>query len=152
MFGKGVYFADMVSKSANYCMTSPSNNTGLMLLCEVALGDMWVHYDDACWNVNSSFVAWWEKSLKCYVGNCYTARISNSLVLPFAHVILPVSANNDVTPLHVWKVLAVLQPLYLRSLEKVSWYAILNVLCINLYLFMSCLFCLCVNFFSFICK
>ncbi|ORY32440.1 PARP-domain-containing protein [Rhizoclosmatium globosum] len=39
MFGKGVYFADMVSKSANYCFTSPSNNTGLLLLCEVALGD-----------------------------------------------------------------------------------------------------------------
>lgn len=30
----------MVSKSANYCCTSASNNTGLMLLCEVALGDM----------------------------------------------------------------------------------------------------------------
>lgn len=40
MFGKGVYFADMVSKSANYCCTTSSNNTGLMLLCEVALGDM----------------------------------------------------------------------------------------------------------------
>eukprot|EP00743_Colponemidia_sp_Colp-15_P000403 GILK01000464.1.p1 GENE.GILK01000464.1~~GILK01000464.1.p1 ORF type:complete len:683 (-),score=164.39 GILK01000464.1:174-2183(-) len=40
MFGKGVYFADMVSKSANYCFTNPSNNTGLLLLCEVALGDM----------------------------------------------------------------------------------------------------------------
>ncbi len=40
MFGKGVYFADMVSKSANYCCTTASNNTGLMLLCEVALGDM----------------------------------------------------------------------------------------------------------------
>lgn len=39
MFGKGVYFADMVSKSANYCCTSASNNTGLMLLCEVALGE-----------------------------------------------------------------------------------------------------------------
>ncbi|KAK7576565.1 hypothetical protein V9T40_012851 [Parthenolecanium corni] len=39
MFGKGVYFADMVSKSANYCLTSPANNTGLLLLCEVALGD-----------------------------------------------------------------------------------------------------------------
>ncbi|KAJ3108880.1 Poly [ADP-ribose] polymerase 2 [Phlyctochytrium planicorne] len=39
MFGKGVYFADMVSKSANYCQTSKANNTGLMLLCEVALGD-----------------------------------------------------------------------------------------------------------------
>merc|ERR1719229_828085 len=40
MFGKGVYFADMVSKSANYCFTNRSKNTGLMLLAEVALGDM----------------------------------------------------------------------------------------------------------------
>lgn len=39
MFGKGIYFADMVSKSANYCCTTRQNNTGLMLLCEVALGD-----------------------------------------------------------------------------------------------------------------
>ena len=38
MFGKGVYFADMVSKSANYCHASPCNNEGLLLLCEVALG------------------------------------------------------------------------------------------------------------------
>lgn len=38
MFGKGIYFADMVSKSANYCFTSRANNTGLVLLCEVALG------------------------------------------------------------------------------------------------------------------
>ncbi|KAK4317648.1 hypothetical protein Pmani_011270 [Petrolisthes manimaculis] len=41
MFGKGVYFADMVSKSANYCSTSSTNPTGLLLLCEVALGDMY---------------------------------------------------------------------------------------------------------------
>merc|ERR1711933_300534 len=40
MFGKGVYFADMSSKSANYCFTSPDANTGLILLCEVALGEM----------------------------------------------------------------------------------------------------------------
>lgn len=40
MFGKGVYFADMVSKSANYCHCYRSNNIGLMLLCEVALGNM----------------------------------------------------------------------------------------------------------------
>lgn len=40
MFGKGIYFADMVSKSANYCCTTPQNNTGMMLLSEVALGDM----------------------------------------------------------------------------------------------------------------
>ncbi|XP_020806219.1 poly [ADP-ribose] polymerase [Drosophila serrata] len=40
MFGKGIYFADMVSKSANYCCTTQQNSTGLMLLSEVALGDM----------------------------------------------------------------------------------------------------------------
>ena len=28
MFGKGLYFADMVSKSANYCCTNRTNNTG----------------------------------------------------------------------------------------------------------------------------
>ncbi|XP_058116089.1 poly [ADP-ribose] polymerase-like [Anopheles ziemanni] len=40
MFGKGIYFADMVSKSANYCCTHPADPKGLMLLCEVALGDV----------------------------------------------------------------------------------------------------------------
>ena len=44
MFGKGVYFADMVSKSANYCFTSRSNPVGLLLLCEVALGNMCVEH------------------------------------------------------------------------------------------------------------
>lgn len=39
MFGKGIYFADMVSKSANYCFTDPQNPFGLMLLSEVALGN-----------------------------------------------------------------------------------------------------------------
>lgn len=38
MFGKGIYFADMVSKSANYCMTSKANPTGILLLADVALG------------------------------------------------------------------------------------------------------------------
>jgi len=36
MFGKGVYFADIMSKSANYCYASMSDNIGLLLLCEVA--------------------------------------------------------------------------------------------------------------------
>ncbi|XP_043916143.1 poly [ADP-ribose] polymerase 1 [Protopterus annectens] len=41
MFGKGVYFADMVSKSANYCHTSQADPHGLILLGEVALGNMY---------------------------------------------------------------------------------------------------------------
>uniref|UniRef100_A0A1J3D9A5 Poly [ADP-ribose] polymerase n=1 Tax=Noccaea caerulescens TaxID=107243 RepID=A0A1J3D9A5_NOCCA len=40
MFGKGIYFADLVSKSAQYCYTSKTNPVGLMLLSEVALGDV----------------------------------------------------------------------------------------------------------------
>lgn len=40
MFGKGVYFADMFSKSANYCFATKDFSTGVLLLCEVALGDM----------------------------------------------------------------------------------------------------------------
>lgn len=40
MFGKGIYFADVVSKSANYCHPSRANNIGIMLLCEVDLGGM----------------------------------------------------------------------------------------------------------------
>lgn len=40
MFGKGVYFADVVTKSASYCATSRESNIGLMALCEVALGEM----------------------------------------------------------------------------------------------------------------
>ncbi|KAG7249301.1 hypothetical protein CRUP_009152, partial [Coryphaenoides rupestris] len=39
MFGKGIYFADMSSKSANYCFTNQRSNIGLLLLSEVALGD-----------------------------------------------------------------------------------------------------------------
>ncbi|KAJ7596840.1 poly polymerase catalytic domain-containing protein [Mycena floridula] len=54
MFGKGIYFADMMSKSANYCFASMSNNMGVLLLCEVAakpfheLTDADYHADQGC--------------------------------------------------------------------------------------------------------
>ncbi|KAL9227702.1 hypothetical protein vseg_003357 [Gypsophila vaccaria] len=41
MFGKGVYFADLVSKSAQYCYTDRKSPVGLMLLSEVALGQVY---------------------------------------------------------------------------------------------------------------
>ncbi|KAH9891324.1 poly polymerase catalytic domain-containing protein [Cubamyces lactineus] len=44
MFGKGVYFADMMSKSANYCHAYLSDNTGLLLLCEVAAKPFFEQY------------------------------------------------------------------------------------------------------------
>jgi hypothetical protein len=37
-FGKGLYFADMVTKSANYCFASASQPEGIMMLSDVALG------------------------------------------------------------------------------------------------------------------
>eukprot|EP00922_Rhytidocystis_sp_ex-Travisia-forbesii_P009325 GHVS01013590.1.p1 GENE.GHVS01013590.1~~GHVS01013590.1.p1 ORF type:complete len:721 (+),score=107.39 GHVS01013590.1:268-2430(+) len=40
MFGKGVYFADVASKSAQYCFPSSTAARGCLLLCEVALGDV----------------------------------------------------------------------------------------------------------------
>ncbi|XP_007438146.2 poly [ADP-ribose] polymerase 2 isoform X1 [Python bivittatus] len=39
MFGKGIYFADMSSKSANYCFATREKDVGLLLLSEVALGE-----------------------------------------------------------------------------------------------------------------
>ncbi|XP_062508995.1 poly [ADP-ribose] polymerase 2-like [Corticium candelabrum] len=38
IFRKGVYFADIWSKSANYCFATRSKNVGLLLLCDVSLG------------------------------------------------------------------------------------------------------------------
>jgi poly [ADP-ribose] polymerase 2/3/4 len=38
MFGKGIYFADMSSKSANYCYATRQSPHALLLVCEVALG------------------------------------------------------------------------------------------------------------------
>ncbi|KAJ6438183.1 integral membrane family protein [Purpureocillium lavendulum] len=39
MFGKGIYLADMSSKSAGYCCSYNSNGHALLLLCEAELGD-----------------------------------------------------------------------------------------------------------------
>ncbi|KAH3756566.1 hypothetical protein Pelo_11594 [Pelomyxa schiedti] len=39
MFGKGIYFGDMASKSAEYCKATPENPFGILLLCEVSLGN-----------------------------------------------------------------------------------------------------------------
>jgi len=38
MFGKGVYFADCSSKSANYCFANKQSSVGILLLSEVSLG------------------------------------------------------------------------------------------------------------------
>ncbi|RNF04334.1 putative poly(ADP-ribose) polymerase [Trypanosoma rangeli] len=38
MFGKGIYLADVCTKSASYCYPAEDTNIGLILLCEAALG------------------------------------------------------------------------------------------------------------------
>lgn len=38
MFGKGIYLADMGGKSAEYCHATPESPSGIILLCEAALG------------------------------------------------------------------------------------------------------------------
>jgi poly [ADP-ribose] polymerase 2/3/4 len=38
MFGKGIYLANISTKSANYCFSNSSDDTGLLLLCEAELG------------------------------------------------------------------------------------------------------------------
>ncbi|PYH94648.1 poly polymerase [Aspergillus ellipticus CBS 707.79] len=50
MFGKGVYFADMSTKSANYCWASGSQNKGLLLLCDVEVGNPMLELDRANFN------------------------------------------------------------------------------------------------------
>lgn len=40
MFGRGLYFADMISKSVAYCTPAPPENIALLALCEVALGNI----------------------------------------------------------------------------------------------------------------
>lgn len=38
VLGYGIYFADSISKSYNYCMSSETENIGYVIICEVALG------------------------------------------------------------------------------------------------------------------
>ncbi|XP_055374840.1 uncharacterized protein LOC129607703 [Condylostylus longicornis] len=42
MFGNGIYFADVITKSAQYCKASTTDPYGLLILAQVALGDEYV--------------------------------------------------------------------------------------------------------------
>ncbi|KAI0099072.1 poly polymerase catalytic domain-containing protein [Nemania sp. FL0031] len=50
MFGKGIYLADMSSKSANYCCPHITNGHALLLLCEAELGDPMQTLTDASYS------------------------------------------------------------------------------------------------------
>lgn len=63
MFGKGIYFADMSSKSAQYCKAKDSDNIMLLLLCEVDLGDEWHVEKEANPHAEREMVAEGKKSV-----------------------------------------------------------------------------------------
>ncbi|KAI8945652.1 poly polymerase catalytic domain-containing protein [Xylaria longipes] len=54
MFGKGIYLADMSSKSANYCCSYISNGHALLLLCEAELGDPLQKLTNASYNAGET--------------------------------------------------------------------------------------------------
>ena len=64
---QGVYFADCVSKSANYCNAATTNNTAIMILCEVALGGMNELYNS---DYNASNLPSGSLSTKGVCGRC----------------------------------------------------------------------------------
>jgi poly [ADP-ribose] polymerase 2/3/4 len=68
MFGKGVYLADISSKSANYCYPALSGNNALLLLCEVELGKPMLELTSSDYNAGdiakaSGMIATWGKGL-----------------------------------------------------------------------------------------
>ncbi|KAH7165698.1 poly polymerase catalytic domain-containing protein [Dactylonectria macrodidyma] len=54
MFGKGIYLADMSSKSAGYCASYVSNGHALLLLCEAELGDPMQKLTNASYSAGES--------------------------------------------------------------------------------------------------
>jgi poly [ADP-ribose] polymerase len=64
MFGKGIYLADMSSKSANYCFAYNSGGHALLLLCEAELGQPMYELTDASYTAgedslkNGSYSTW----------------------------------------------------------------------------------------------
>ncbi|XP_031627877.1 poly [ADP-ribose] polymerase-like [Contarinia nasturtii] len=45
MLGKGLYFSDFFANAMHYCYTEQTNHTGIIALCEVALGESLTYYD-----------------------------------------------------------------------------------------------------------
>ena len=54
MFGKGIYLADMSSKSAGYTFSHSSDGNGLLLLCEAELGNPMQELQQARYNAGET--------------------------------------------------------------------------------------------------
>lgn len=61
MFGPGSYFANSVSKSANYCCVDRGSGIGIILLCEVSLGKMYEreYSEYITWLPNETYQSTW---------------------------------------------------------------------------------------------
>ncbi|VDD75788.1 unnamed protein product [Mesocestoides corti] len=95
MFGKGVYFADMASKSANYCFASRDSSRGCMLLCEVALGNM-----QACFAANDSRLRKGFNSRKgvgatCPSSETYYTDPTSGVVYPIGKPVTSADVKSD---------------------------------------------------------
>ena len=69
--GKGVYFADAATKAMQYCRTCGPGKSGLLLLCQVALGNML--------KMNNSYHTCQEKFKK---DNCFDSAMAQGRRVP----------------------------------------------------------------------
>ncbi len=84
MFGKGVYLADMSSKSANYCCSWSSGGIGLLLLCEAELGNPLLELTNADYDAGerakkAGCYSTWGKGMHAPVGWKDAACVHESL-------------------------------------------------------------------------
>lgn len=83
-FGKGVYFADLVSKSAQYCFTDKKNPVGLMLLSEVALGEVY-ELKKATVSSHSMMYIWFVSVCICACPHAWFELVTNIVHVPIQH-------------------------------------------------------------------
>ncbi|KAJ4299473.1 hypothetical protein N0V90_004718 [Kalmusia sp. IMI 367209] len=96
MFGKGIYLADMSSKSANYCCSYNSGGHALLLLCEAELGQPMHELTDASYTAgedayqNGNYSTWGKgltgprawKDASCVHPSLQGVKMPDTSVLP----------------------------------------------------------------------
>jgi predicted DNA-binding WGR domain protein len=75
MFGNGIYWANVVTKSFNYCNTGLSNGLAILGVGEVALGDMYVP-TAADYSLTEKIVNGYKKHSTCGKGQNATSSVT----------------------------------------------------------------------------
>jgi len=86
--GRGLYFADAVSKSYNYTYSNETDHTGFMVLCEVALGNPHVVY--GCCDkdyVDPGYNSRWAKGNSTTNEQEYVTLPNSQVVVPCGNII-----------------------------------------------------------------